>query len=238
LTACPFCGVEYQLSESVCQNRHHHIITLVGMGSSLTCKAEYFQALMDGATWFGTTYSSRPLVQPPVYTQPNSNSIASHWARLEATAYVGVEEVRIVCRGETATHPRQPFRGRRIRYQHYLSELAREPQAVRQVAPELVAELGEPYGRLWQLLVETYGPHFGAWVLARILGAVNQQCAELVGRALEPALEAGSSTRLGLNPGPVREIPGNVAVPPALMGYRVESDWASDYDALLVGGPR
>jgi hypothetical protein len=47
-----------------------------------------------------------------------------------------------VCRGEAATHPRQRFGGKRIRYQHYLSELARKPQA----APELVAELGEPYG--------------------------------------------------------------------------------------------
>jgi Tetratricopeptide repeat len=28
------------------------------------------------------------------------------------------------------------------------------PEAVRQVAPELVAELGEPYGRLWELLVK------------------------------------------------------------------------------------
>ena len=71
-------------------------------------------------------------------------SVPSRWARLDATAYVGVEEVRIACRGEEVIHPRERFGGRRIRYQHYLSELARKPQAVRQVAPELVAELGEP----------------------------------------------------------------------------------------------
>ncbi len=74
-------------------------------------------------------------------------SVPSHWARLDATAYLGVEDVRIVCRGEAVTLPRERAGGRRIRYQHYLSELARKPQAVRQVAPELVAELGEPYGR-------------------------------------------------------------------------------------------
>jgi hypothetical protein len=62
-------------------------------------------------------------------------SVPSHWARLDATAYLGVEEVRIVCPGEAVTHPRERAGGRRIRYQHYLSELARKPQAVRQVAP-------------------------------------------------------------------------------------------------------
>ena len=94
----------------------------------------------------------------------------------------------------------------------------------------------EPYGRLWQLLVETYGPQDGARVLARVLGAVNQQGTEAVGKALEQAIESGNSTPLGLIPAPVREVPGRVAVPPALMEYQVEAARASDYDALLVGG--
>ena len=62
-------------------------------------------------------------------------SVPSRWARLDATGYVGVEEVRIVCRGEEVIHPRERFGGRRIRYQHYLSELARKPQAVRLSLP-------------------------------------------------------------------------------------------------------
>jgi len=163
-------------------------------------------------------------------------SVPSHWARLDATAYLGVEEVRIVCRGEEVTHPRARAGGKRIRYLHYLSELARKPQAVRQVAPELVAELGEPYGRLWQLLVETYGPQDGARVLARVLGAINQQGAEALGKALEQAIESSNPTPMVLIPAPVREAPRKVAVPPALMEYRVEAARASDYDALLVGG--
>ena len=56
------------------------------------------------------------------------HSVPSRWALLDATAYVGVEGVRIVCRGEEGTHPRESFGGRRIRYQHYLSELARKPR--------------------------------------------------------------------------------------------------------------
>ncbi len=108
------------------------------------------------------------------------------------------------------------------------------------MAPELVAELGEPYGRLWQLLLDTYGPLDGARVLARVLGAINQPGAQVVGKALERALETGNSTPMGLIPLPVREVPAlyykTVAVPPSLMGYRVETARAADYDALLLGG--
>ncbi len=43
--------------------------------------------------------------------------------------------------------------------------------------------MGEPYGRLWQFLLDTYGPLDGARVLARVLGAINQQGAEVVGKA-------------------------------------------------------
>lgn len=160
-------------------------------------------------------------------------SVPSRWARLEATAYVGVEQVRIVCRDEEEVYPKGRPGSRSIRYRHYLSELARKPQAVRQVAPELVAELGEPYAQLWQLLQETYGPLDGARVLARVLGAVNQHGADLVGRVLEQAIESGR-----LIPSSARETPSRVEVPPPLLEYRVEMARAADYDALLVGGRR
>ncbi len=88
----------------------------------------------------------------------------------------------------------------------------------------------------WQILVETYGPQDGARVVARGLGAVNQQGAEAVGKALEQAIERGNSTPMGLIPMTVREVPGRVAVPPALIDHRVETARASDYDALLMGG--
>jgi hypothetical protein len=163
-------------------------------------------------------------------------SVPSHWARLEATAYVGVEEVSIVCRGEEVVYLRERFGGKRIRYRHYLPELARKPQAVRQVAPELVAELGEPYGQLWQLLVDTYGPQDGARALARVIGAIAGQGEEAVTKALKVALESGSKTPIGLVPRPAHEIPRSLSVPMALAGYRVEAARAADYDVLLWGG--
>ena len=54
-----------------------------------------------------------------------------------------------------------------IRYQRYLDELAAKPQAVRQVAPELMAELGAPYEQLWRLLSTRYGELEAARVVAK-----------------------------------------------------------------------
>ena len=85
-------------------------------------------------------------------------------------------------------------------------------------------------------LLDTYGPLDGARVPARVLGAISQQGAEVVGKALERALETGNSTPMGLIPLPVREVPGTMAAPSSPMGYRVETARAADYDALLVGG--
>lgn len=167
-------------------------------------------------------------------------SVPSRWKSLEATVWAGVEDLRIVCRDEEITVARVERGGRHVQYKHYLSELAKKPQAVRQVAPELVAELGEPYGRLWQLLSERYGAHDGARVLARIIGAVSDHGPELVAEALLGALDRGRFDLLALRPS--EKTPAPVEVPEALQRYEIESARAADFDALLAsaspsGGP-
>ena len=163
-------------------------------------------------------------------------SVPSRWAGLRATAYVGVDELTLCCRGEQVVHPRQRFGGRLVRYRHYLSELARKPQAVRQVAPELVAELGEPFGRLWTLLEPALGGHEAARTLARLLRTVHEHGEERVREVLERVLDEA--------PGRFDELavqrllaearpPAAVAVPPALRGYEVEAASAAGYDRLL-----
>jgi transposase len=164
-------------------------------------------------------------------------SVSSGWARLEATAYVGVEDIRLVCRGETEVVPRQRRGGKRISYRHYLPELARKPQAVRQVAPELVAELGEPYGRLWSLLVGRYGSREAGRVLSRVLGAVVDHGSETVAEALEAALDAGRCDLLAMA-GRIRQAETVVEVPAALRSYEIEAGSPADYDVLLRGGVR
>ncbi len=162
-------------------------------------------------------------------------SVPSQWASLRATAYVGVEDVRLVCGGQAVLYPRERKGGKKIRYRHYLSELARKPQALRQVAPELIREMGEPYGKLWAMLTERYGEKEAARVLSHILAAVVDHGEEVVAGALQAALWRGRFDLLALakhledRQGRSR----NVAVPEALLGYRVESANASDYDRLL-----
>ncbi len=82
--------------------------------------------------------------------------------------------------GESVSHPRARFGVRQVRYRHYLPELARKPHAVRQVAPELIAELGAPWSGLWDLLTAAHGELEAARVLTRLLGAVcehGKECA-------------------------------------------------------------
>ena len=72
-------------------------------------------------------------------------SVPSHWSGSQATAYVGVADIVLEWREERITVAKRARGSRTVKYKHYLDELAKKPQAVRQVAPELMAELGAPY---------------------------------------------------------------------------------------------
>ncbi len=98
---------------------------------------------------------------------------------------MGVEDIRITCYNEEVTVVKQRRGTRAVKYRHYLQELAHKPQAVRQVAPELLAELGEPYGKLWQVLATTHGEREGARVLSKILAAVLDHGEQAVHQAIE-----------------------------------------------------
>jgi hypothetical protein len=162
-------------------------------------------------------------------------SVPSRWARLQATAYVGVEDIRVVCREEQIVAPRAARGVRRIQYRHYLGELSRKPQAVRQVAPELVAELGEPFGRLWALLVAQYGALEGARLLAKVLGTVEDRGVAPVAEAVEAALRADRCDLLALRRLTMPPAAA-VEVPASLRGIEIERRQAREYDALLAGG--
>jgi len=164
-------------------------------------------------------------------------SVPSRWARLEATAYVGVEDIAINCYNEEVTVTKKRRGTRQVTYRHYLQQLAHKPRALRQVAPELSTELGEPYGKLWKVLACTHGEREGARVLAKILAAVLDYGEQAVRHAIEQALASGRQDLLALAPRlhhpPVQR---KVQVPVALQGYLIEAGCAADYDILLVGG--
>jgi transposase len=164
-------------------------------------------------------------------------SVPSHWSSLRATAYVGVEDVKFVCCGQSETYPKERKGVEKIRYRHYLSELARKPQAVRQVAPELIRELGGPYERMWEMLLARYGAKETSRVLARILGAVADHGEKPVTEALEAALSRGRCDLFSLakHLEDRRERITSVEVPEHLGEHTVESTKAADYDLLLLG---
>ncbi len=100
---------------------------------------------------------------------------------------------------------------------------------------ELIRELGEPYDKLWCLLVETHGERQAARTLSHILGAIVDHGEKEVGLALERSLAVDRIDLLALaqrlQPSTqILEVP----VPAALAGYDIESVSLDDFDHLLV----
>lgn len=68
-------------------------------------------------------------------------SVPSHWARLEATAYVGVEEIRVTCFGEEVILAKQRRGTRQVKYRNYLRELARRLREARFPDPKTLDQI-------------------------------------------------------------------------------------------------
>jgi len=101
-------------------------------------------------------------------------SVPSHWPRRDVLAWVGATDIRFECRGEQHTVERAASGRKRIEYLHYLPQLARRPHAVRQVAPELMLELGGPWPKLWEVLLNVHEPLPAARIMAGLLEAVRE----------------------------------------------------------------
>ena len=79
--------------------------------------------------------------------------------RVGLVVRTGATSVTIVGReGTRIQHPRLRFGQRSIDYRHYLSELARKPQAVRQVLPDLLRDLGARFRRFGISSTRPTGP--------------------------------------------------------------------------------
>ncbi len=160
-------------------------------------------------------------------------SVPSRWAKLDATALVGVEDIKILCMGEEVVRTKLSKGKKDIRYRDYMPELARKPQAVRQVAPELIEELGGPFGKFWEVLIATYGEKEAARILSKVIGAITERGEEEVRGALEKALKEKRFDLLFL---PRKDEIKKISVPEPLSGYVVDAARASDYNHLLAGG--
>lgn len=163
-------------------------------------------------------------------------SVPSRWAGLDLVVRTGATTVTIVgTDGTRIAHPRKRFGQRSIDYRHYLSELARKPQAVRQVLPDLLRDLGAPFPAVWDHLQAAHGPREAARLFAKVLGELETRGAADVVPTLEGALATGTSLIL---PRPaITGAAARIEVPPPLRDLDVGSGCAADYDAWLAGVP-
>jgi transposase len=169
-------------------------------------------------------------------------SVPSTWVGRTITALIGVEDMSLCWQGETPVYAKQPRGAHVITYRHDLPELAHKPQALRQVAPALLPELGEPYQTLWSLLTQTHGEREAARVVAKLIAAIVAHGEEAVTAALTAVM---GNERVALHRAALQTVherleavpvPTRIAVPERLAGYEVEAGHARDYDVLLAGG--
>ena len=162
-------------------------------------------------------------------------SVWTRWAGLDLVVRTGASIVTIVGRdGTGVSHPRLRFGQRSIDYRHYLAELARKPQAVRQVLPDLLRDLGAPFPAIWDQLHGAHGPREAARLFAKVLGQLDTHGAAVVVPALTAALATGTPLLLALTPVPDRAGLAADAVPAQLRDLEIPSGCAADYDGWLL----
>ena len=163
-----------------------------------------------------------------------SYSVPSRWCGGEMEVRVGTETI-VFARGkeDEVTHPRQPFGGRSVDYRHLLRPLSIKPQALRQVAHELVAQFGAPWPALWAALRTRHSPdeieaarRLGPW-----LRDADKDGLATTARRITHAL---TTEQLLPECHAPRPPVASLAVPPALRGYEVETSDLTRYDALCA----
>ncbi len=161
-------------------------------------------------------------------------SVPSRWCGHTIDVFVGIDTVTFALGEETVSHPRVPFGGRSVDYRHLLLPLSRKPQALRQVARELVTQFGDPWPALWDALRSVHSPD-EIEAARRLAPWLERADREGVGRRLARAIDAAigdgslvSAPRRSSHP----DAPTHV--PAALQLYTVEAPDLGRYDALLV----
>lgn len=164
-------------------------------------------------------------------------SVWSQWADMTLTAYAGVDYVEV--RGAErppVLHPRVGFGRKEVDYRHYLPVLAKKPQALRQVADELMPRLDVRFQRAWAHLVDLHGPKQAARVMAQVLKATVAEGEDIVAMRLERALLSGEALQLAVRPPATAAPPLNdEALPTSLRNVDVATARAADFDTLLGG---
>lgn len=100
-------------------------------------------------------------------------------------------------------------------------------------APELMAELGEPWPTLWHQLVTAHDAAQAAKIVAGLLGAVVAHGQAAMDASLSAVLDHPPARF----PSVLHEAPRKLTdIPAGLAGYTVQAACAADYDPILHGG--
>ncbi len=158
-------------------------------------------------------------------------SVWSEWAGLDVDLEVHPSEVVIRHGGCAVTHPRLRVREKSIDYRHYVRELARKPQAIRQVSGALMRDLGKPFQQAWDLLVERNGRKQAARAFACVLDGIVRLGMEDARNRLQIALDEGQPLTMAF----AREQPiaNQASLPSRLVDLDIEAAKATDFDAFL-----
>jgi transposase len=206
------------------------------IGTRFAVEAAAFRPLPTAFVAEATTFvavSPRALVrlEGAVYSVP------CRWAGLDLVARIGATTITIVGRdGIPIRHPRKRFGQRSIDYRHYLPELAKKPQAVRQVLPELLRDLGDPFPAVWAHFHAAHSDREAARLFAKVLSQIETHGLARVTAAAAGALTAGAPVLLALT-ATAPSTRATATVPAALRDLDVPSGCAADYDGWLTEVP-
>lgn len=182
-----------------------------------------------------TDVSSSTSSRSLVIIDGSTYSVPSSWARLSVTTHAGVDEVEIVRPGGASLRRQRVPKGKSdIDYaSHYLTVLSRKPQAVRQVAHALMAQLGEPFPAWWSKLVDDEGPRAAARLMARILRGVDELGREETQVRVTRAFATGESLSTALLVA-AQPTSRSLAMVPRALDIEVESSSLASFDALIT----
>ncbi|MDY0063391.1 MAG: IS21 family transposase [Myxococcota bacterium] len=158
-------------------------------------------------------------------------SVPEGWARRQVEVRVGAREVTFVREDVHVVHRRLRGNEKSIQYTHYLEQLSRKTQALRQVAPELMRELGKPFDCLWNGLVEQHGPKDAARRFRTVLTTIRRDGLEPTRARLSWAIHEPQPLLALL--GDVAAVPTRAVVPFPLQTIEVPTTSVALYDAIL-----
>lgn len=163
-------------------------------------------------------------------------SVWSTWVGVPVKVFSRPFEVEIVGPDGSVRHPRVRFGSKSIDYRHYVRELAKKPQAIRQVSESLIRDLGEPFGTAWRQLVHEGGAKHASRVFAKILQAFVDLGGQETKVRLVAALERREPLTLALRPTETSTTVSVSNLPTRLQSIEVVSSCAADFDVLLGVG--